>query len=373
MAYSRVRIFTPNGTPIDELDVATKRSWVLNGVGRCNFDVPIYDALTGGINPKCTLANLQYGNLVLIEHRPSQNADGSFNGLLPPWVGIITTPQTWGYGKVTITVQSAEQVLKYRPMGNLFIAGVPGSIFSQILKFSNAWAIGGPLASSGGDILVGNGVIIQPGSVDLDGVNVPLNLRITALEHIQQYSKATGYDWDITPQVGSDGKLTLVGNWYKRKGIDSGQVISNYNMLATSPLYTEQGEFYNTVYGSNDGTTPQTRSTAIAQDVAGVSANGVFALKQIFPGTGNAAQGAIQELTNAYVSGVQTKVTRTFAPTILDFDNAFSFCNTGNSWRIQNDTVGFFNGGIGVNGSIRISAMEYSDLENTCKLAGALE
>lgn len=360
MAWSRVRLFNPYGIMLDEIDVATTRSWALDGIGRCQFSVPIYDnASGGGFNPKLTLANFQWGNFILIEHKPSVNADGTQNGLLPPWVGIILPPRIWSYGKVNITAYSAEQALAYRPMPNDGIRGVPGGIYGVILDIANKWG----------------GIQFQRGAIDLSGNANLIDIRTTALDHIQQYSKQVGYDWDISPLLGNNNQLTLQGNWYKKKGIETGLVLSNHNLELSDPLLSEQGTFYNTVNGSNDATTSAIRIEATAQNAVSVGESGPLVIKTVFSNTQGMAQDVIQSMTDAFLANLANNPTfvRTFAPTVLDVDNVFSFCATGNIFSIQNDTVGFSNGGIGFNGTARVTAVEYSDLSNTCKLAVTLQ
>lgn len=360
MAWSRIRIFDPFGNWIDEIDVPTRRSWVLDAEGRCNFTVPVYDAASGGKNPKLTYNNFKVGNFLVIDHKPSKNADNTTNGLLPPWVGIITLPQSWQYGQVDITAFSAERVLKYRPMNiGIFSGAKPGGIFSLVLNRANVWG----------------GISIQPGNIDAGGAHCPGNFSTNAYDDLLRYSKKAGYDWDITPGFGSQNQLILLGNWYQKKGIDSGLVINNLNLQNSAPLYTEQGEFYNVIQGVNDVTDDALRVFGLSSDDTSRGDHGPLVLKQIFSGTGAVSQDVIQQNTDTFAKNLANNPTyiKTFAPTILDVDNAFSFCVTGNTWIVQNDTVGFFNGGIGVNATVRVTAVEFSELSNTCKMAVAIQ
>lgn len=358
--WSRIRIFDPFGNWIEEIDVPTRRSWVLDGEGRCNFSVPVYDPATGGKNPKLTYQNFKVGNFVVIDHKPSKNVDGSFNGLLPPWVGIITLPQSWQYGSVDITAFSAERVLKYRPVNlGIYAGGTPGGIFSFVLSKCNVWG----------------GISIQPGNIDTGGRHTPGAFSTNAYDDLVKYSKLAGFDWDITPAFGNQNQLTLLGNWYSKKGIDSGLVINNLNLQNSAPLYTEQGEFYNIVRGVNDVTDSSLRVFGLASDEASRGDHGPLVLGQVFSGVGAVGQDVIQQNTETFAKNLANNPTfiKTFAPTILDVDNAFSFCVTGNTWLIQNDTVGFYNGGIGINAAARVTAVEYSELANNCKMAVAIQ
>lgn len=363
--WSRIRIFNPLGLLINEIDLPTQRSWVLNsqtnGVGRCQFTVNVYDAASSnGKNPKCNISNFAYGNLILIEHKPSVNADGSTNGLLPPWVGIIQPPQSWSYGKVSITAYSAEWVLYYRPMGLLQTSGKPGTMVATILNYANNWINN-----------VGPGIAVQPGIIDTGGTNVRYTFKLDGYSEMQNLSRLCSFDWDITPQVSTGGQLQLFLNWYQHKGIDSGSVISNLNMQNTNPLYSEQGQFFNVILGYTDAVSSGVRQQAISKNADSINANGILATKVVFPGTAGVAQDVLQSMTDAYLAQHQIP-TRTFAPTLLDFGNTFSYCECGNTMIVQNDTVGFGPDGIGINSNVRITAVEYDDLLNSCRLAGVL-
>lgn len=369
--WSRLRIFNPSGNLLEEIDYPTTRSWILNNaqttqLGRCQFTVNVYDAFAGGFNPKLTQANFQYGNLLLCEHKPSVNEDGTTNGKLPDWVGVIVPPQTWEYGKVTITAVSAEQLLAYRSIGgssasNHYSGGPPGGAFAWALSLANQNVT-----------FFGSGVPIQPGSIDYGGKGVERYFKLDALTEIRGIATASGFDWDVTPQVSAGNQLQLFGNWYPKKGIDAGLVLSNLNLQSVSPLYTEQGQFYNFVIGYSSSTSPANRVFARSINQAGINANGPMGTVVVFQNTEGIAQEALQAMTDAYLAGISGPL-RTFAPTLLDKDNDFSFAVTGNTMLVQNDTVGFFNGGIGVNGSVRITAVEYSELTNLCKMVVVLQ
>lgn len=354
--FSRIRVFSPTGLLIDEIDAPTVRSWVLNGQGRCQFTMPIYDPISGGLNPKCSLATLKHGNFIVVDHKPSQNADGSFNGLLPPWVGMIFPDQSWDYGKVKITAVSGEQVLAMR-VAPLIVIGASGSgNFTALLQGANAFG----------------GVPIQPGIVEGGAQNLTAYPTGNVYDAIQSIAKFSNFDWDVTPQVSASNQLTLLGNWYARKGVLSGQVLSNLNLQSASPMYTEQGKFYNTVIGISDSTSPGVRVKAVVQDQASIDEHGILSTNVVFPGTAGASQDVIQGMASNYLKA-NSVPQRTFAPVLLDQDNAFSFAVTGNTWIVQNDTVGFFNGGIGISGNIRITAVEYNDLTNMATMAGVLQ
>lgn len=364
MSFSRVRIFNPAGYMVDEIETATVRSWVLNSQttvqGRCDFSVPIYGK--NGFNPKCSFQNLRTGNLILVEHKPTVNADGTENGLLPPWVGVINSLQNWEYGKVEITADAAEKILELRPMGYYFYASAtPGGLVSDILKFANGWPN-----------LHGPGIQIFPGNMDLSGRHIKYELKVDALSEVQTLSSLSKYDWEIVPQLGPGNRLQLYLNWVPVKGIATGRIISNQNLQAASPLLTQQGEFYNILLAYSSAWTPTNRVQGLAKDLASIDKYGIRPHKIVFPNTDGAASDVIQSMAEAWLAQ-HNKPTQTFAPIIADDGNIFSYCSCGNTFMVQNNTVGFQNGGIGLNGTIRLTAVEYDDLKNTCEVAGVFQ
>lgn len=364
--YSRVQIFSPLGIPLCDLDVATKRGWVLNDVGRCVFTVNIYDAFTGGYNAKATGVNLAYGNLVLIRHKPSVNQDGSTNGQLPPWVGVITPPRLWDFGKIQVTVMSAEEVLHLRatPL-DLTATGAPGQIFTQIIAWANDQSFN-PGAYP-----------IKLGTVDMSGAHSSQTMKVSALEEIKTLYKASNYEWDVQPYLDSTNRLSLIANWYYKKGIPAGRYFTNVNMTAATPLLAEQGNYYNTVRSFSQASSTGNRNFALVQDAASVAANGVSNSNQVWPGTDGAVSAAGYEVVyqkgSSFIQQNKQPV-RTFAPQVLDIGNDFSFLALGNTWNVQTDAVGFLpNGQIGTNGTVRLTAIEYDDLNNTALIAGVLQ
>jgi hypothetical protein len=358
MAYSRVRIFDQNGFMVDEIDVATTRSWVLNGVGRCQFLLNVYDPQTGAVNRACNLADIGYGRFILVEHSPTINFDGTFNGILPPWVGIILPPLEMSYGKVRVTAYSAEQVLWYRPMPYPFqtISGKAGAVFQQILGFCNNLG----------------GIPIAPGHIDLSKGDHSRTLNLSGLEESQSLAKAAAMDFCVTPSIDINGRLSLIGNWYAKKGVDTNHVLDNTNLEAGDPLYTEQGQIVNWAFGFSEANTTNTRAKGVSVDNASVSACGPLARNVVFTGTKGSTDSVIQGLTDNFLS-VSKNPLRTFAPKVQDVGDAFSFMDTGNTWIVNSDIVGLSNGGLGLSGLIRITAMEYDDLGNSVSFAGAIQ
>lgn len=362
-SYSRCLIFSPTGIPLAELETAGKRSWVINGVGRFQFDLPVYSSTGSGFNPKLTPSVINYGNYVLVQHEPSRTTayDGTIqtNGTLPDWAGVIWTPQTWdGKNAVTVTCMSVEQVLKWRPMpitGPL-PAQTPGQLFSLILQYANQLG----------------GLRIHPGAIHSGGASIQQSFSVSGLEHAQQMAQQASVDFDVTARQTTSGLLELYGNLYAPKGINTNRLISNLNRELSPQLYTEQSDFFNVVIVYSDAVTQGTRVLATAIDTASVSQHGAIGTNVKYTGTAGVAADVAQAFANAYLAAHKQPV-KTFAPTILDVGNIFSYLAVGNTFRVDVDNVGLGAGGVGLQGTARITAVEFDERINSAKLAVAMQ
>ena len=128
---SRVRIFDRKSLQaLAQFSVSATYSWKLNDIGRCEFEM----ASVG--NDKCKESFLQFGNLVYIEHLPTQKEDGSLNGVLPTWVGVLAPPRNWSVGKVVVNAFSGEYFLKKRPLPLTSANGVSSVMFNTIIGYA---------------------------------------------------------------------------------------------------------------------------------------------------------------------------------------------------------------------------------------------
>lgn len=362
--YSRIRVFNFMGIELAEFDAMTIRSWTLDDEGRCNFTVPIYSG-AGGFNPNAREYILNYGNLILIEHKPSVNADGTTNGVLPPWVGVLAPPRQWSFGQIACTAYSAEHILNFRCSPAPFTAtGTPGAIYKQLILWGNDPSFN-PFA-----------LPIQIGQIDMSGATTSITVKGSIQDEIKGLVKDFGGDWDIQPFVTSNNRLQLVANYYLSKGVNVGRTFSNINVQYTDPLYVEQGDFVNWVRGYSPATSAGNRNFASVVDAAGLAKNGLFGTNQVFTSIAGDVTAAGIEAVRAAAQQYLTAnriPTRTVAPNILDSGNDFSYLNIGNTWNIALDTVGFTNGQIGLVGSVRITAMEYAETTNSVRIAGVFQ
>lgn len=363
--WSKVRVFSPNGIELAEISAGTIRSWVLNDVGRCTFKINIYDALSGGVNQFCNPTYLGYGNLILIEHKPSVNADGSTNGVLPPWVGVILPPRSWKYGEVSITAYSAEHLLFFRCTPQPWnVSGTPGSIFQQLIQYANDTSYNP------------QNYPIRLGEIYLGGEITTRQMKVSAWEEIKALIQASGGEWNVTPYVDNSNRLSLIANYYLKQGVDVGRAFSNVDIESASPIYIEQGDIFNWIRGYSQYASSGNVNFAAVGDFDLIAQEGLLGSNQSFTGIAGAYSAVGQEAIKAASANFLAAnkfPTRTLAPNMLDLGNDFSYVRVGNTWLVQLDTVGFTQGKLGLSGKVRITAMEYNDMTNQVRLAAVMQ
>lgn len=344
---SNITIYDSSGHPLASLDkIPTVRSWILNDLGRCTFQISTAD-------PKCTERYVRYGNLVLVEHLVAKDVNGNSKGKLPFWVGIILPPRIWNYGLLDVTAYSAEDILFYRGMPQIGINGTAGSLFTYILGLANALG----------------GTPIHPGNIFLGGTGTDEVLSVSAMEHIKAIALRMGHDWNVTPYLDPGGNLTLRGNYYDHMGSDTAAYLDRDNSGLESPLLTEQGILYNVIHGYSSASTTAARQDDIERDDASVSDYNVLHGNQTINGA--TTQAAIQSATKSFVYA-NSRPQYTVTPSVLDAGNIFSSLSIGNTLNYTSAISGFQGGGLGFSAKIRIVGMEYSDLANQIQLTAVI-
>lgn len=341
---SRVTIFNHFGSPIAELSVSTTRSWVLNDVGRCQFQIAVFN------NPSCTRGILQYGNFVLVEHLPTRDEFGTARGTLPPWVGFITPPQEWDFGVLTVTAYSAENLLAFRPMPYTGINASAGGAFLKIILYANSLG----------------GFQIIPGSIYDDNKRLSVQFRLSGYEEALNLSKISGQDWDVSAVLQSPGRtLGLTANWYSQRGVLVNRLFSEGSVgnMRLPKLY-EQGMIANVIYGYNTASSTGTRYSSVKSDANSISDYGMFGVNNNFSADSQAAVDAAS--INLLNSSSRPKITLDL--TALDNGQTFGGLAPGNIWNVSLKSVGFLGSGIGFEGSVRILGMEYNDDINEVSL-----
>lgn len=340
---SRVTIYDHFGTPIAELDTYTTRSWVLNGFGRCQWQMA---TLT---DPNCIPAVLQYGNFVMVEHIPTRDEFGNVRGRLPAWAGVILPPREWDYGLVTVTAYGAELLLGYRPMPYVDAPGTAGTIFSQIINYGLSFG----------------GFPVQIGIVYDNSAQTLVPLRLSAYDELVNLSRAFTQDFDVTPGISSNNQLKLFANWYSQKGVNVQAVLSEGiggNMRL--PKLTEQGTLSNIAIGYNVAASAGARLSSQAIDEESGGDYGWLGVNQNFNVNG---QAGVDAATQGWVN-LNSRPRFTLDLIGLDVGKTFDDIDIGNVWSVVLKSLGFYNGQIGFQAAARITGIEYDDWTNEAKL-----
>lgn len=333
---SRVTIYNRLGDAIATIDTSTQRSWVLNSEGMAELKLSLMDA-------KATYKYLNYGNLVTIEHET-----------LPLWAGVIDTDRTWEKGAVTVSLWSAERLLKFRrsSIATLVSENTAGSLFMTLVNMANDE----------------EDTLIREGQVFYGGVPREETLDAKSIyEHIIQIAERTGYEWDIKSAKDNNNQLYFTANWYERAGYELQFMLDEgYNILAEDSPLKEQGEIINALLGIGDGSTDDSRVTYEETDAASRDAYGLRQGTEDF--NGNKELGTLTANVQARLTVTRNPI-RTFKVTALDVGNTFLNLRLGNVLRLKMFSVGFLSdGATGVDTRVRIMGMRYEDERDTCEL-----
>lgn len=367
---SRIRVFDNKGNWLDEfIGSNTVRSWVSNDYGRCEFTLATSD-------PKCTLANLNFGNFLYIEHIPSTYTDGNnviqTRGKLPDWVGLIIPPRIWGTNQVKITAYTAEYVLLNRAMPDDVVTDTAGGIFTELLNDAND------------DADQFGAMEILPGNIWSGGPTYTEVLKLSAHEHAQNVANTYGNNFDVTGSIDGNGKLSLWGNYYEMKGVNTWFTLSdgdNGNIEFIADILQEQGTITNDILGfgasisekaagtghghrKGRAKTPKVRRQYEDYDTASINQYGLFRSNQTYNVSG---LGAIHDANMSYLDEHSQPV-MTFNINALDNLSTFDNLALGNVLQLQMSSVGFLNGGLGFQDFVRVDAMQYDDLQNKVQL-----
>lgn len=232
---SRMVVYNREGAPVAEIEATVRREWLLNDVGKAEFSMSAMDA-------KCRQDVLMFGNLVLIEH-----------GTLPAWVGRLDPDQSWGGGVTELTAYAAETLLGDAvPEDTVKVTGTGGAIFRRLLELANQQL---DMPILGGDIFLGGGQHEET-------VNT-----VEVLGEVKRVASRCGYDFEVAPRVGADGRLSLAANWYEEMGTERTlALVEGVNVTVPSNGMRVQGTIKNIITGYGDGATRQSRPRYTARD-----------------------------------------------------------------------------------------------------------
>jgi hypothetical protein len=332
--YSIITLYDKTGKLLAEVPGSVAvRAWSLNENNQAQFVIPTSSAL-------CREDYLRFGNYVMITHPK-----------LPVWAGMIDPTRGWELDHVEITAFTPEYILKgRRGAGEATYTGSPGSIFTTLIGSAN----------SRYPTLINLGEIFKAGA----SASRKLNFS-TIYDGVIQLSQNTGEDFDVTP-VESNGILSFVANWYKRKGDTKNLMLEEgVNVERASKVVIEQGDIINVLQGMSDGGSSGSKMTVELQDAASIALYGVRQSSYSFQGIKDRAA----LTTNTQAMLLQKRNPRkTFVLAALDVGTTFNDIRLGDIFPVSMKYIGFKTGGLGMETLIRVEGMAYDDNEGKLKL-----
>jgi len=316
-------LYSKQGLALGEVVATFNRQWVSNQFGECKFE------LAAGADAVL----LEKGNFLVLEHDS-----------LPPWVGTLDTPQTWGAGKVLYTAYSAERLFQLRPgLPGILLKGSAGVIYRQIIEIANSYA----------------DTLIRPGNIWTGGTSREETVTLAPLyDDIIRISQRSRDDWWIEPQV-IKGQLSLLAHWDEERGEALDFVLEEgVNIELKDNLMDEQGEIWNGVIGYGNGATwdskPKTGLITAQEswDDYGPRIRGVF--------VDTDSLATVEAGARAYLRQ-HKQPRRSFNPTATDVAGTFEHLDIGNVLDLKTTRTGHEHGQQGLETSVEILEMTYRE------------
>ena len=326
---SHVTIFDLDGKQTATLEVNFRRTWKMNEYGSAEFTLSGYDS-------KTILSNLQFGRFIHVSHAK-----------LGVWAGMIDTPRSWGYHKVSITAYSGEYILKQmRSPLNWKGEGHPGPLAAQLVQQSD-----------------GRHDILQAGSISEGGKSLKRESHLANVyDEVKQWAKEAASDWDVSAMV-IDGKITFYLNWYEKKG--ETRLIpldENLNLQLSENIMVEQGDIYNNIIGY-DSTDKSWNNCMKSHRIDQTSVDDYGPRYWSFSHTIGHQQSGSDEATSAELNK-KKKPRMTFDFSVLNVGEIWNNLRLGDTLPVRLSSVGFG----GVNTTARIFGMTFDDIENKVQL-----
>lgn len=325
----RIRIFDRTGVPVAEFQTTAKRSWVVGGEGRLQFQYPVRK--TDVVNEDV----LVFGNWILAQ-----------NSVLPPWIGVLDTPRNWSSRNVTVSAYTPERVFKWRigPLEEV-LTGSSGTIFEKLIQKVN----------------IAEQTIIRAGSIWRGGTQRQMTVNPSPLsEYLQEIWERSGEDYTWGASITTDGKLLVYGHWFQFLGTDTGVLlhegVGGGNIEATGTVLVEDGPIVNSVFAYGDGETWQSKPNITVSQAPSV---GKYGLRQE-----GVEYTGVTDVTALKVNGAQyvlefRRPARSFSVTAINVGDTFKHIKLGNIFTLQLQSVGFTNGHTGYTSRVRVVGMSY--------------
>lgn len=331
MTQDRVRIYSPQGFPRAEFRANVSRSWVIGNEGRAAFTLSNLD--TTNVDESVINA----GNWLYVQ-----------NDSLPDWVGIIDFPREWGFYAVTVHAYTPERLFQLRrgPIQRTF-TGSAGALFEQLIMLIN---------QAGRTALVPGNIWKNDDSHDQDLNPVKLNTILRDL----YLSSGEEYTWRA--DTDDRGRLIVYGDWVQRLGTNTKLLLQQGkgggNIEATAQPLIETEPVENDMLGYGPGLTWATKLTSQQVDEDSINAYGVRQGTREFRKV--TAQVVMDKKTYNWLQ-VTKKPGRVYDVVALDPTGTlvFPWLRLGNTSNLKMQTVGFLNGQIGTDTTVRILGMGF--------------
>lgn len=329
---SRVQLFDHFGIKVAELDINASRTWKIGSYARCMFEIPVNHL-------KCTEENLQFGNLIYIDHPK-----------LPPWGGVIDVPREWGGNTVTINAYSAEYILKFRRDESINKLSLPpGGIFNYIINVANR----------NGDTRIKKDYTLS----EEESIAWELNL-LDMYDEVTRLAEDTENEWILVPRV-VDGELEFLAQWAKELGVETNFLLKEgFNIEDGNAIISESGEIANDILGIGSGTTETNKPRINVKDSISIKNYG---LRQTSITINEKEYQAVEIATKAELSKKKNPQ-KTFSLVALDIGDTWENINLGNRHYLQMRTTGFQNNALGLDTEVRVIGMTYHEDENKLEL-----
>lgn len=335
----RFRIFGRDGSAKAEFITKAERSYAIGDESRLQFTYA---------SRKTDIVNddvLNFGNWVLVE-----------NTYLPPWVGVIDTPRTSSARIVTVSCYSPERVFSWRRGPTEVVKnGSAGALFRYMLSLVNT----------------AEPTIITTGNIDETGTRRQETFNPTALSvDLERLYERSQEEYQFRPVVNDTGRLVVYADWMPRLGIDTTVLLhegkEGGNVEVNNNLLVEDGFIANDVLGYGDGVTWLSRPKVNITNGASIFKYGLRQKSEGFDGV--TSPQTLKDNTDEFVH-LNKRPIRTFSVNAINVGDTFSFMGLGNTMTLQLQNAGLYEGGTGLQTTVRITGMHYNpDSKNKISL-----
>lgn len=323
----RVIIFNRSGEALVEIEPAIESiAWANNREASASFFLRYND-------PKCTEANLRFGNRILVQ----------FENGLPAWGGVIDPPLSQAPTGVRFIAYTASRLFRYRVTDkDRSYTDSPGGIFRELVNIANSMENTRVIANS-----------IYDG-----GINTTLNWHYDRIyNQVIRLADISGEDFSLDPfYPDSVGGLSFLANWYASKGSNrSDRVLLAEGVNAQISL-SRYGDLFNYAFVVGAGMT--WGDARLVGEAENASSRSLYGLRQ-FPTveTNTDGQAALDASAAVLVARHGKTLQRVVASVSDDEPGKFDSYDIGDTVRVQ----AFAKGGNewGIDGNYRVIARSW--------------